>query len=343
MNILELKRKSLGYTLKEGEGGEGSSGGSAEGNAARAGMGFAGTGSGLAGSGVGAASTGMGGGQMGENAGSPAASTFSPQAITLAKLAGFVPGFGAIAGIAGLGMSAVNAFGSGSSSGTTGGGMGDSSSAGGSGNLSAISGNLGSILDIAGGINSIFNQPSSTAAQTSGDPFAPYRAGLAAQYANALQPGSSTNIEAMPGYTQYNTGVMQPALQASQRAAAGTGQLYSGGEQQALQKTSQQGYYGFMTDYLNRLSTGSGASANPLGAAQLGQNVATANQQGVMQGVGAIGQGVSGLFGSGSTFANYGSMLSNNASMSAAPNYLQAAGQLSTPDFSSMPTDWIFP
>jgi len=211
--------------------------------------------------------------------------------------------------------------------------------------LSGVTGgsNLGSILNIASGINSIFNQPSSTAAQTSGDPFAPYRAGLAAQYAGALQPGASTNIEAMPGYTQYNTGVMQPALQASQRAAAGAGQLYSGGEQQALQKTGQQGYYGFMTDYLNRLATGSGASANPLGGAKLGQDVSTANQQGVMQGVSAIGQGVRGLFGTGSNFTDYGSMLGSNAAMSAAPNYLQAAGQLSTPDFSSMPTDWIIP
>ena len=342
MNILELKRKSLSYTFKDDAGGGDAAGGSADGNAARAGMGFAGMGSGLSGTGSSAAGQGVGGGTTGAGSGGSGNASFGSLAGTfIGKLLG-----GAIAGPVGaiggslLGgyLGSGNTLGTGNSS-SIGGGMADSSST----YTGGIGGNLGSILDIAGGINSLFNQPSPAAAQASGDPFAPYRAGLAAQYAGALQPGGSTNIQAMPGYTQYNTGVMQPALQASQRAAAASGQLYSGGEQQALQKTGQQGYYGFMTDYLNRLSTGSGASANPLGAAQMGQNVAASNQQGVMQGVGAIGQGVSGLFGSGSTFANYGSMLSNNASMSAAPNYLQAAGQLSTPDFSNMPTDWIFP
>jgi hypothetical protein len=266
-------------------------------------MGFAGTGSGLAGSGVGAATTGMGGGQMNANAGSPAASTFSPQAITLAKLAGLVPGFKAIAGIAGLGMSAVNAFGSGSSSGTTGGDMGDSTSGFGGGG----GGDISSALSIAGGINAL-TSGGGGGSSTPGDPFGQYRAGLAAQYAGALQPGGATNIEAMPGFTQFQTGVMQPAMQASQRTAAGAGQLYSGGESAALQKIGQQGYSGFMNDYLNRLSTGSGASANPLGGADLAARLQAQQQQAVMQGIGAVGQGISGisnLFGGGSNYSNY--------------------------------------
>ena len=341
MNILELKRKSLGYTLKEGEGGDGSSGGSAEGNAARAGMGFAGMGSGLSGTGSSAAGQGIGGGPTGAGSGGGGNSFIGSTALSLfGKILGgaFAGPIGAIGGgLLGGYLGGSNTFGS---SNTTGGSMDGSTSSNSGGNAFGTD-NLGSILNIAGGINAIAG--SSSGGSTTGDPFAQYRSGLAAQYAGALQPGGTTNIEGMPGYTQYNTGVMQPALQATQRAGAATGTLYSGGEAAALQKQSQQGYYGFMTDYLNRLATGSGASANPLGGAQLANTMQNQQQAGVMQGVGAIGQGVSGLFGSGNTFANYGSMLSNNASMSAAPNYLQAAGQLSTPDFSSMPTDWIFP
>jgi hypothetical protein len=114
-------------------------------------------------------------------------------------------------------------------------------------------------------------------------------------YAGALQPGAPVNINQMPGYTQYNTGVMQPAMQASQRAAASTGNLYSGNEQIALQKTAQQGYYGFMTDYLNRLAQGSGATDNPAQAAALGVNQSNLNDSAVMQGWGGISSGLSAL------------------------------------------------
>lgn len=169
---------------------------------------------------------------------------------------------------------------------------------------------LASGLAIAGGINSLtgggitsalglggsqVGGGTGTGAQTAADPFAPYRGQLAGQYANELAPGASANIQSMPGFTQYNTGVMQPAMQASQRTAASTGQLYSGGEQQALQKTGQQGYYGFMTDYMNRLAQGSGATQNPATAAGMGLNQGNLNQQGVSQGFGALGTAVSGL------------------------------------------------
>jgi hypothetical protein len=166
---------------------------------------------------------------------------------------------------------------------------------------------ISSALNIAGGINAL-TSGGGGGSSTSGDPFGQYRAGLAAQYAGALQPGGATNIEAMPGFTQFQTGVMQPAMQASQRSAAGAGQLYSGGESAALQKIGQQGYSGFMNDYLNRLSTGSGASANPLGGADLAARLQAQQQQAVMQGIGAFGQGISGisnLFGGGSNYSNY--------------------------------------
>jgi hypothetical protein len=286
-----------------GGGGEGAGGGTAggvgsgpsgTGGEARGGMGFAGTGSGLAGSGTGAASTGMGGGTMGST-GSASRSPSSMEAI--AKALGFVPGpvgmfakgFSAISGLS-------NAFGG--FTGTTGAGMtGDSSSgitsfgSGGPGN------NLSDYLNIASGLYGAFSgSGSGTSAQNSADPFAPYRPGLAAQYAAALQPGAPSNIQAMPGYTQYSTGVVQPAMEQAQRTAAASGQLYSGGEQAQLQKIGQQGYFGFMTDYLNRLATGSGAGASPYNAASLGVTQQNLANKATMEGIGAAGQGIAGLF-----------------------------------------------
>ena len=181
-------------------------------------------------------------------------------------------------------------------------------------------GTVASVVGIAGGINSLtgggvssmlgFGPKSASGAQAQqmADPFSQYRGNLASMYSGALQPGASSNIEAMPGYSQYKTGVIDPAMKSSERTAAATGQLYSGKEQEALQKTGQQGYYGFMTDYLNRLAQGSGASANPATAAGMGLAQAGQNQQGFMQGLGALGTSASGLSGQlgGATGNTYG-------------------------------------
>ena len=172
---------------------------------------------------------------------------------------------------------------------------------------------LSSVLGIAGGINSLTGggitsalgfgdkSPSGAQAQQMADPFSQYRSQLGAQYAGALTPGGQTDIKQMPGYSQFESGVMQPSLEASQRKAAGAGMLYSGNEQQDLQKTAQGGYYGFMTDYMNRLAQGSGAVQNPAGAAGMGLQQGQYNQGNVMSGIGAIGQGLSGFKGAGST------------------------------------------
>jgi len=176
------------------------------------------------------------------------------------------------------------------------------------------------VVGIAGGVNSLtgggitsalgMGPKSATGAQAqqAADPFSPYRDNLAQMYSGALQPGQSADIQKMPGYSQYKTGVLDPAMEASKRSAAGSGMLYSGNEQQALQKTGQQGYYGFMTDYMNRLAQGSGAVNNPASAAGLGLGQAASNQQGVMQGLGGIATGLSGLSGQfgGSAGATYG-------------------------------------
>jgi hypothetical protein len=169
-------------------------------------------------------------------------------------------------------------------------------------------GTVASVVGIASGVNALTgggvskmfggeSSPTGAQAQQMADPFSQYRSKLGEMYSGALQPGAPSNIEAMPGFTQFNTGVMQPAMQASQRAAASTGQLYSGGESAALEKQGQQGYYGFMTDYLNRLAQGSGAANNPATAAGMGLGQTGANQQGFMQGLGALGTTASGLQG----------------------------------------------
>jgi hypothetical protein len=169
-------------------------------------------------------------------------------------------------------------------------------------------------VSIASGVNSLTGggvskmlgfggSPTGAQAQSMADPFSQYRGNLASMYAGALQPGANANIEAMPGYSQYKTGVLDPAMKASQRTAAKSGMLYSGNEQQALQGIGQQGYYGFMTDYLNRLAQGSGATNNPATAAGMGLGQTNLNQQGFSQGLGALGT-LAGQFGGGGATGN---------------------------------------
>ena len=174
---------------------------------------------------------------------------------------------------------------------------------------------IGSVVGIAAGVNALTgggvtemlggeSAPSGAEAQRMADPFMDYRANLGAMYAGALQPGAKTNIESMPGFSQYKSGVLDPAMEAQQRTAAKSGMLYSGNEMLALQQTGQKGYYGFMTDYLNRLAQGSGAVNNPAQAAGMGLAQMGQNQQGFMQGMGAIGQ-IAGQFAGSSGKSSY--------------------------------------
>ena len=171
-----------------------------------------------------------------------------------------------------------------------------------------------SVVGIAAGVNSLTGGAvtntlglTSSGSQVGGgtgagvaaaaDPFAQYRSGLGAMYAGALTTGNKMDVTKMPGYSQYKSGVMDPALDASKRSAAASGQLYSGGESIALEKTAGQGYYGFMTDYLNRLAQGSGATQNPATAVGMGVNQGNLNNAGVMQGLGGIATGMAGIYG----------------------------------------------
>ena len=175
-----------------------------------------------------------------------------------------------------------------------------------------------------GGVNKLFGgqgQQSGGSATATANPMAPYQAQLAQMYQGYLQPGASSNIQAMPGFSQYKTGVLDPAMQASQAKAASTGQLYSGAESAQLQGIGQQGYYGFMTDYMNRLAQGSGAAANPATAAGVGLAQGASNQQGFSQGLGALATGMQGFAGN----PNVGSGYNLNA-----PNGIQSYFQGST-------------
>jgi hypothetical protein len=139
------------------------------------------------------------------------------------------------------------------------------------------------------------------------DPFAPYRANLASLYSGALETGNQLDPTKMPGYSQFKTGVMDPALEASKRSSAASGMLRSGNEQIALEQTAQKGYYGFMTDYLNRLAQGSGATNNPATAVGMGVNVDSMNNAAFMQGLGATATALKGIYtGGGGGQANIG-------------------------------------
>jgi len=175
-----------------------------------------------------------------------------------------------------------------------------------SGINSLTGGGVTSALGLGGGTTSASGGDTSTAAgaQAAADPFAQYRSNLGALYSGALTTGSGVDPTKLPGYSAYKTGVLDPSLEASKRSAAASGQLYSGNESIALQKTGQQGYYGFMTDYLNRLAQGSGATQNPATAAALGVQQGNISSAGVMQGLGGIATGISGLYGGTNTMGN---------------------------------------
>jgi hypothetical protein len=278
MNSLEFKRKTLGHTLRGGYDGEGTGivpdaygGGGTYSDA-----------SGTVTTGPMGASWSSGGGWD-----SAKASQYSSVGGMAPGPLGFVGrGLGYLAGgLSGyIPSGSVDYNSAGTSSGgnmfSGGGGPGDS---------------LSSIFNIASGINAMGNQ--SGGAQLLADPFSPYRSGLAASYNQALTQGNQTDITKMPGYSQYQSGVMDPAMEAVKRSMAARGMNQSGNELLALQETGQKGYYGFMTDYLNRLAQGSGAVNNPAPAAGMGIDQQNLNQRATMQGIGAIGQGLAGLSG----------------------------------------------
>lgn len=152
-------------------------------------------------------------------------------------------------------------------------------------------GGITQALGFGGGGSAPSTSPGSAAAVA--NPMAPYQANLASMYAGYLSQGNQTDITKMPGYSQFQSGVLDPTMQASQARAASTGQLYSGGEQMALENIGQQGYSNFMSNYMSQLSAG--ATGNAYQGAQFGAAQQSAAQQGISQGLGSIATGLSGL------------------------------------------------
>lgn len=134
-------------------------------------------------------------------------------------------------------------------------------------------------------------------AQQAVDPFTSYRGKLGQMYSGYLTDGNQTDITQMPGFSQFQKGVMNPALEASKRTSAASGMLRSGNEQIALQDIGQRGYYGFMTDYLNRLATGSGAGYAPAQGGQAGIAQGNLQDRAQMEALGGIGRSIGEIYG----------------------------------------------
>jgi hypothetical protein len=120
-------------------------------------------------------------------------------------------------------------------------------------------------------------------------------------------------------------------MQATQAQDVASGRAHSGQEQQDLLAVGQKGYYGFMTDYMNRLAQGSGATNNPASAVGLGLQQQGNQQQGFMQGVGGIMQGIQGFQGGGAQM-----QVPPGAGTDYGPTLDQAGGGVTGPDPSTM-------
>lgn len=200
------------------------------------------------------------------------------------------------------------------------------------------------VVGIAAGVNALTGggvtqalglskDPAQQAKETAqaADPFSAYRGNLAAMYSGYLQPGASMDPKTMPGYSQFQTGVLDPAMEASKRSAAASGMSMSGKEQAALQDVGQRGYYGFMTDYMNRLAQGSGAAQNPAQAYGMGLNQANLQNMATMQGLGALSTGLAG----------YGKLNAATQTFDSTPQLnVPGEGTMSIPDyFNTAPVD----
>lgn len=120
------------------------------------------------------------------------------------------------------------------------------------------------------------------------DPFSDYRDRFAKIYSGYLTPGAATNIYNMPGYTQFQTGVLDPSMAATKRSMAASGQFNSGREQIALQDIASRGYSGFLNSYLDRLGVASGAGVNPVDAGRAASNAGFQQNQNIWSGIGAL-------------------------------------------------------
>jgi hypothetical protein len=136
-----------------------------------------------------------------------------------------------------------------------------------------------------------------TAAQSSADPYAPYRA-QAATKLNELMADPSL-VYGLPGYNfAQEEGTKQIG-----RAAAATGQSISGNTLAAINKQSQGTAKTWFDDYVNNLSMQSGANQNPAGgqaaystAANFQSLAEKSKKDAQMQGVLGLGSALTSFF-----------------------------------------------
>ena len=138
---------------------------------------------------------------------------------------------------------------------------------------------------------------SPTAAQQNADPYAPYRQ-QASEQLNQLMANPNM-VKGLPGY-QF---AQEQGAKNIQRQAAATGQSISGGTLASLQKQSAATASDWFNNYVNALTTQSGANQQPA-AGQAAFSVAQdyqakaekAKQTALLQGVMGLGGAVGGFF-----------------------------------------------
>ena len=138
-------------------------------------------------------------------------------------------------------------------------------------------------------LDAIFGGGGASADPSYYDPFSDYRGDIAKMYSNYLKPGNATNLYSLPGYTQFQTGIMDPSMDATKRSMASSGQFNSGAEQIALQDVASRGYSNFLNNYMGQLSVASGAAQNPATAGAYANESQQRGSNGIWNAIGAIG------------------------------------------------------
>ena len=138
-------------------------------------------------------------------------------------------------------------------------------------------------------LDAIFGGGGASADPSYYDPFSDYRGDIAKMYSNYLKPGNATNLYSLPGYTQFQTGIMDPSMDATKRSMAASGQFNSGAEQIALQDVASRGYSNFLNNYMGQLSVASGASQNPATAGAYANQSQQRGSDGLWSAIGAVG------------------------------------------------------
>lgn len=148
---------------------------------------------------------------------------------------------------------------------------------------------VGSVVGIASGVNSLFGGGGGGGDSSTYDPYAPYR-GAAAEKLNSLMFDPSS-VYAQPGFQ----GSLEQGIKTSQRGAAATGNLMSGGESASLFGIGQNTFNSYYNNMMANLMQMSGASASPSAAGQAQASMIQANSNANQRSLTNIAGGMGGL------------------------------------------------